>query len=258
MMRTFKLIIIYILCPVVLFGQRTGLEIMEQVKNNPLPSSSITHIELTIVTKKGKREKKKIREFIRYQKNYESGKYERKTLVRFTKPLFVKGTGLLNWTQKNGVQEQWIFLPKLKTAKKITSKDRTKSFMGSDFIYEDLESRSLNEDTFTEFGIEVIFNTPCYVIEAKPKEESAYQWQKIWVETSTWQIKKVEYYNEKNKIIKTLSIPKHKIVNGFYIPEKMTMISIKGNQTSMVINKATMDAGLQNDIFSKKFLIRIK
>lgn len=44
----------------------------------------------------------------------------------------------------------------------------------------------------------------------------------------------------------------------FISQKKMTMISIKGNQTSMVINKATMDAGLQNDIFSKKFLIRIK
>jgi len=244
--------------PHFILGEMTGLDIMNKVKNNPIPASSITHFELTIIKIKRGREKKKVREFTRYQKNYTAGKYSRKTLVRFIKPALVKGTGLLNWTYRNGKQEQWFFLPKLKTAKKINSKDRTKSFMGTNFTYEDLESNQSKNEEYKSLGIETVFGSPCYVIEAIPNSPSAYKWRKYWIDMTTWQIKKIEYYEKETHPSKTLTISNHKVLGGYYIPETMVMKSANGNQSTMVINKAVMDAGIQEDIFTQKFLIRIK
>ena len=70
-------------------------------------------IRLEITRVKRDKEKTKVREFIRYEKFYDSGKYRSKSLARFIKPNIVKGTGLLSWVQKNGKTDQWFFLPKL-------------------------------------------------------------------------------------------------------------------------------------------------
>ena len=46
------------------------------------------------------------------------------------------------------VHHQWFFLPKLKVAKRVKSKEKGKSFMSTDFIYEDLESRGIDDDHY--------------------------------------------------------------------------------------------------------------
>ena len=258
MMNKLKPTLIVILLFQILFGEMTGSEIMTRVKNNPIPTSSITNYELTIIKKKKGRLKKKVREFVRYQKNYKTGKYNRKTLVRFSKPAIVKGTGLLNWSFRNGGQEQWFFLPKLKTAKKINSKDRSKSFMGTNFTYEDLESNAINNHSYKTLGIETLYGYPCHVIEAIPSTTSIYKWKKYWIDMATYQIKKIEYYESEASPIKTLTVPNHNLLDGYYVPNSMIMTSSNGDQTTMTIRKANMDAGIQDDIFTQKFLIRIK
>lgn len=242
----------------VVLGEMTGLEIMTQVKNNPVTKSSITHIELTINKQKKGRTKTKVREFVQYQKNYTSGSFNRKTLIRFNKPALVKGTGLLNWSYKNGNHEQWFFLPKLKIAKKIKSKDRTKTFMGTNFTYEDLESTILNDYNYTSLGIETLFGYPCHVIEAKPKSTSAYSWRKIWIDMTTFQMKQIEFYSSDPMPVKVLSIEKHQKIDGYFVPESMIMRSKNGDNTIMKIIKSNMDAGIQDDLFTQKFLMRIK
>ena len=74
-------------------------EIMDRVFSLKRPSSSIMEIRLEITRVKRDKEKTKVREFIRYEKFYDSGKYRSKSLARFIKPNSVKGTGLLSWVQ---------------------------------------------------------------------------------------------------------------------------------------------------------------
>ena len=54
-----------------------------------------------------------------------------KSLVIFDKPRDVKGTALLNFTHKTGSDDQWLFLPALKRVKRISSSNKSGSFMGS-------------------------------------------------------------------------------------------------------------------------------
>ena len=114
-------------------------KIMEKVISQPNPATSISEVKLEIVRKRANKEKRKSRAFIRYEKRYKNNEYFQKSLVKFLEPKSVKGTGLLSWTKEDGSSDQWIFLPKLKMAKKVKSKEKSKSFMSTDFIYEDLE-----------------------------------------------------------------------------------------------------------------------
>jgi outer membrane lipoprotein-sorting protein len=234
----------------------SALEIMGRVLGSPKPKSSITDIKLEIVRVKRGKEKVKVREFTRYQKNYDTGKYKSKSLARFKKPLTVKGTGLLSWVHRNGKTDQWFFLPKLKTAKRVKAKEKGKSFMGTDFIYEDLESRKTGQDSLRLVGTEFIRGQLCKVIMAWPKTESVYHSRKIWVNTQNWKIRKIEFYSEESHLEKTLTISNFIENNGFITPGKMVMEKTNGKKTIMEINNFKPNVGLKDEIFSESFLIK--
>ena len=96
-------------------------------------------------------------------------------MVKFLEPKSVKGTGLLRWTKEDGSSDQWFFLPKLKMAKKVKSKEKSKSFMSTDFIYEDLENRNINDDIFQYEGQEIVNGNSCAVISSTPIKDSSYK-----------------------------------------------------------------------------------
>ena len=251
-------LILSFLASIQVFSQEyTGEEIMKMVYDAPKPLSSITEVKLEIVSKKHGKEKIKVREFTRFNKNYSSGKFRSKSLVRFHKPLRIKDTGLLNWVHRDGQTDQWFFLPKLKTAKRVKAKEKTKSFMGTDFIYEDLESRELGFDSLSLVGEENFQARECKIIMAWPKKESAYFARKIWVSTEIWQIIKIEFYSSESNKEKTLILDNFVEEKNFITPSKMIMTKQNGNKTVMVIESFKPEIGLRDEIFSQSFLIKI-
>ena len=252
-----KILIIILLLSFIQGQEMKADDIMERVQSIKKPTTSIINVRIDIIRKKGDKEKTKIREFTRYEKHYESGRYTSKILARFNKPKVIKGTGLLSWENKDGQTDQWMFLPKLKTAKKIKAKQRSKSFLNTDFIYEDLESRKPGLDSLVNIGIELIDGQQCRVLMAWPKDDSYYFSRKIWVNTQNWQINKVEYYKSQSEKEKTLIISSFIEQSGFITPGKMVMDMGNGNKTVMTITSFQPEVGLNEEIFSKSFLIKI-
>jgi len=236
----------------------TAEEIIKKIELNPKPNTSVTEVKLEISRYKRNKEKVKIREFTRFQKFYNSGKFKSKSIVRFYKPKIVKGAGLLSWVRKNGSTDQWIFLPKLKAAKEIKAKEKSKKFMGTDFRYEDLENRELGQDSLTLIGHEYFDGSKCEVIMAYPNDLSFYFSRKIWINTSNWQITKIEFYIDEFQLEKTLILSDFIIKDEYITPGllSMTMEDSK-NKTVMTIKSFKPDLGLKDEIFSESFLIKI-
>ena len=96
------------------------------------PIQSLNHLSQKsgwrLPERRKERKKVKVREFTRYEKVYTSGKFISKSLARFHKPKIVKGTSFLSWVYRNGKTDQWFALPKIKKAKKVKAKDKSKSF----------------------------------------------------------------------------------------------------------------------------------
>ena len=259
MMNKYSVLFFIVLCTTRLVGQDLSpKEIVEYVISQPKPETSIVEIRLEVTRKKKNRVKTKVREFTRYEKLYKSGKFTSKTLARFKKPAVVKGTSLLSRVYKNGKTDQWFALPKIKAAKKIKAKDRSKSFLNTDFIYEDLENREIVTDSLVNLGSEFIDGEKCMVIMAWPKDESAYFARKIWVNTQIWRIVKVEYYKSESDKEKTLLITDFITKDRFTIAGKMTMVRENGNQTVMELLSYKPNIGLKDEIFSKSYLTKKK
>ncbi len=254
-----NIILLFIFAFNVLKSQDYTLEqIIRKVNLNPKPVTSITEVKLEIIKYKRDKEKIKLREFTNFQKFYNSGKFKSKSLLRFNKPKIVKGAGLLSWNTREGQTSQWIFLPKLKTAKQIKAKEKSKIFMGTDFRYEDLENRKFGQDSLVIISNEYFDGFQCKVLMAYPKDKSVYFSRKIWINTFNWQISKIEYY--KNEFLKEKTL----ILSNFITKDKYTIPGVlsmtqegKKNKTVMTIKSFQPNIGLKDEIFSESFLIKI-
>ncbi len=234
----------------------TAIDIMEKVINAPKPISSISEIELEIVRKRSGKTKRKTRVFLKYDKQYSSGDHKKKSLVKFLKPKSINGSGLLSWTKTDGSSDQWFFLPKLKLAKRVKSKEKGKSFMATDFIYEDLESRSIYDDTFVMAGMGKVDNHSCIIIFSTPIKKSSYWGKKIFVDEHLLQIRKIEFFSEESVLDKTLFIKEIVNKGNYWLPTVLEMRKSNGNHTIMKVEAFKPDAELDDGIFTESFLIQ--
>ncbi len=126
-----------------------------------------------------------------------------KSIMTFITPKDVRGTKMLTWTHRTGDDDQWLYLPAVKRVKRISSRNKTSSFMGSEFSYEDLSSQEvakynyklLKDATHKKFG-------PVWVLEKYPKNKSGYSKQVHYISKKFNQPVLVRYYDKKNSLLK--------------------------------------------------------
>ncbi|MEJ1364847.1 MAG: outer membrane lipoprotein-sorting protein, partial [Candidatus Sedimenticola sp. (ex Thyasira tokunagai)] len=79
-----------------------------------------------------------------------------KSLSIFDKPRDVKGTAFLSFSHPVGADDQWLYLPALKRVKRISSRNKSGPFMGSEFAYEDLTSFEVEKYSYKYIGDETV------------------------------------------------------------------------------------------------------
>ena len=214
------------------------------------------NINLTHTDVKRSKEYVKIRKIVRYHKRYINGAYKSKSLLRFIKPDIVKGTCFLIWSNRSGGNDQWLFLPKLKTAKKIESKAKTQRFMNTEFSYEDLESfNQVDEQYFLE-SEENLNDQHCYIVEVIGHTQTQYKRRLVWIDSQNWLLRKVEFYDKNNKLLKILTISEYQNIETYNFSTKLIMKNIQtGSQTVMNVSDIKYNIELPDSYFTKELLV---
>lgn len=184
------------------------------------------------------------------------------SLTIFDSPKDVKGTAFLNHTHMVGDDNQWLYLPALKRVKRISSSNKSGSFMGSEFAYEDIASQEVEKYTYKWLRDEMYDNRECFVVERYPvdKKNSGYIRQVVWIDTAEYRSWKVEYFDRKNAHLKTLTIKDYQQYNDrFWRPDIMFMINHQtGKSTELQFSHYQFKVGLAPDDFNKNSLKRVK
>lgn len=139
-----------------------------------------------------------------------------KSLSEFEWPADVNGTKMLTWTHKKEDDDQWLYLPSIKRVKRISSKDRSGSFMGSEFSYEDLGSQEVEKYTYKFIKDETIDGKPHWVVERVPVGKSGYSKQISWINQEVMNPTKIEYYDRKGDLLKTATFKDYKKFGKFW------------------------------------------
>ncbi|MCK4396735.1 outer membrane lipoprotein-sorting protein [candidate division WOR-3 bacterium] len=223
----------------------TGDEILKKEEENRA-DSEITVSEMTIVHKSGA---KRIREIKAWMKGDDY------TLVKFLSPANVKGTGFLSVKD-----DDWLYLPALGKVRRIATKEKGGSFMGSDFSYDDVGSGSWVEDYNAGLlSIEKYEKRDCYVLELIPKEpeDKSYSKLKRWVDKENFYSMKTEYYDIHGDLFKIMYPSKFENIEEFWIPKRIEMRNVqKGSKTIIVIKEVQLNPEIPDKIFTTRQLER--
>ncbi len=157
-----------------------------------------------------------------------------KSMFVFDQPRNVEGTALLIYAHKEAADEQWLYLPALKRVKRISSANRSGSFMGSEFAYEDMSAQEVEKFTYRYLrdescaeGEDEAANLTCAVSERFPVDQrSGYLRQVVWQDRDALRVWKVEYYDRKDAHLKTLTARNYEqYLGAFWHAGEMTMIN---------------------------------
>jgi len=202
-------------------------------------------------------------ESVRYlrTKNLEVEDDGDKSLVVFDRPRDVKGTALLNFTHKTGTDDQWLFLPALKRVKRISSANKSGSFMGSEFAYEDVTSQEVEKYTYKWIRDEACDALECFVFERYPAyKNSGYTRQVVWLDKKEYRMLKIDFYDRKNALLKTQTFRKYNQYLGkYWYPDEMFMQNHQtGKSTLLQWSDYKFKNGFKNRDFNKNSLKRAR
>jgi outer membrane lipoprotein-sorting protein len=184
-----------------------------------------------------------------------------KSLVIFDEPRDVAGTALLSFTHREGPDDQWLYLPALKRVKRIASDNKSGPFMGSEFAYEDIASQEVEKYTYKYLRDETLDGLVVFVFERYPKDEkSGYTRQVIWLDKEHYKERKIEYYDRKQSLLKTLVFTDYRhFVDRFWRAQDMYMVNHQtGKSTRLLQTNYDFTARLDDRDFDKNALKRAR
>lgn len=184
-----------------------------------------------------------------------------KALTIFQQPRDVKGTAFLSFSHAVKSDEQWMYLPALKRVKRIASRNKSGPFMGSEFAFEDLSSFEIEKYTYKYLKDEIINNELSFVIELDPVDKnSGYTRQLVWIDQSHYRAQKIEFYDRKNSLLKTLTFLDYKLyLDKYWRPSKQAMLNHQTDKsTDYIIHELTFQQGLKEKDFNKATLKRAR
>ena len=130
-----------------------------------------------------------------------------RSIITFLWPNDVKGTKMLTWTHRTGNDDQWLFLPSLNRVKRISSRNKSGAFMGSEFAYEDLGSQEVEKYTYKWLRDEKVEARDHWVIERIPTDKrSGYSRQVVWMDQEYRQATKIDFFDRKGEMLKTFTL----------------------------------------------------
>lgn len=183
-----------------------------------------------------------------------------KSLVIFNSPRDVEGTALLSHANILDPDNQWLYLPALKRVKRISSANKSGPFVGSEFAFEDFTITELNKFTYAYVGEEELDGVMTDVVERFPRyERSGYTKQRSWIDQEIFQARKLEFYDRRGALLKSLTLSDYREYDGVWRAHKLTMVNHQTNkETDLIYSDFSFKTGLDEGDFVRGVLQRVR
>jgi Outer membrane lipoprotein-sorting protein len=185
-------------------------------------------------------------------------------LIRFTYPNDIKGTSFLVWEHPGTEDERFLYLPALGRVRRITGAEAQDSFVGSDFTYEDISGRELDEYTYgmvEQNGSWIGSDgkpVPVYRIESRAKNAQA-RFPRVvsTVRKDNFVAVHADIYNRRNEKEKVYEVKRLELVQSIWTLSEIVMTDTTARtHTELSVTNVRYNLGLKEDDFSRRELER--
>ena len=181
-----------------------------------------------------------------------------KAMLSFTAPPEVKGVALLILNHPDRASDQWMWIPANARERRIALQDRSTRFFGTDFSFEDLEERDVNQYDYKLLGEEPVDGAACWRIESRPRDgkSSQYTMSVLWIRKDNYVPAKIESF-AKDKLVRRLHYSDIQNVQGVWTAKKLEMFDAgRNSRTIMILDKLQYNVPLKEESFTLQALRR--
>lgn len=178
---------------------------------------------------------------------------DQKLYVYFHRPSDVNKMVFMVWKHPGKDDDRWLYLPALDLVKRIAATDKRTSFVGSDFLYEDVSGRNLADDKHELIGTDENY----YIIKNTPVDPASVEFSHyiMHIHKGTFLPVQTEYFDKKGNKYKTYTALNVETIQGYPTIIKSEAKNLQsGSKTVMEYSKVAYDTGLPEDIFSERYL----
>lgn len=212
----------------------TGREIIQKSNDVPDGDTRISEIQMILTSKNGNVRERKI-----VSRSMDEGKITKQVMF-FTYPKDVKGTGFLtiDYDEVGKDDDQWLYLPAMKKSRRISgSSSKTDYFMGSDFTYDDIGDRNVDEDNHKFLREESVDGIDCYVVESTPKNPADEVFSKkiMWIRKDNFIAVKGDYYDKMGHLQRQFKASDISQVDGFWTVGTMHIDNVQTKHSTELL-----------------------
>jgi hypothetical protein len=194
----------------------------------------------------------------------ESGRRADRVLMRFRYPADIRGTGFLVIEHPAADDERFLYLPALGRVRRIAGEEKQDSFVGSDFTYEDMGGRELDDYTYTALDVNAAWTSPkgetrpAWKLESRAKDVNAtYPRVVSLVLKDSFVVVAAENYNRRGEVAKQFEVRSLEQVSGIWTALELVMRNLRDRtSTELTVTKAEYNVGLEEADFSRRALER--
>ncbi|NOY65708.1 MAG: outer membrane lipoprotein-sorting protein [Nitrospirae bacterium] len=234
-----------------------GREIMKKSERAFLYAGKDFKVRVTmkLISSSGKT---RLRELTMLRKNSGASGGEQKYFIYFHRPADVKGMTFMVYKYPDRDDDRWLFIPALNMVRRVAAQDRASSFVGSDFTYEDISGRDIDEDRHELLREDNLNGEECFVVKSTPvNADMPYSYRLSWISKKNYLPLKIEYYDLSGILYKVFTADEIKDIDGFPTVVKRTMKNLQsGHRTEVTFRDVQYNVNLKERIFSERYLRR--
>jgi len=181
-----------------------------------------------------------------------------KAILRFTAPAEVKGVALLIVNHTDRASDQWMWTPAIERDRRIAAQDRSTRFFGTDFSFEDLEERDVDQFDYKFQGEESIGGVACWKIESKPRQSvtSQYTSSMLWIRKDNFVAAQSENFS-KGKLVRRIRYGDIQNVSNIWTPRTVEVYdAIRKSRTVLKLDKLEYNLPMKDEDFTLEALKR--
>jgi hypothetical protein len=185
-------------------------------------------------------------------------------LLRFTYPNDIRGTGFLVWEHPGTDDERFLYLPSLGRVRRIAGAEAQESFVGTDFTYEDISGRELDDYNYDILDENATWTPaggsarPAWRLESRRKDASA-QFPRVvsLVLKDIFVVVQADIYNRRNEKQKAYTVRRLEQLEGIWTAMDAEMSNAQEKtRTELAIESTDYNVGLKEPDFSRRELER--